>query len=247
MKIYSIASGSKGNATIIFNETTTILVDCGVSEKRLKNGLKNINKKLDDVDYVLFTHEHIDHVRGATIFSNQIEYCLKDTIDVPKGNQLELFKEYSFDSIKVMPLKTSHDAVNPCGYRFIDDENEVVYITDTGFLPEITKSYIRNANIYFFESNHDIKMLLQSRRPDVLKERILSYHGHLSNEQSAQYMCDVIGDKTTNILLAHMSEECNEHGVALNTYYDIFKRNSIDLATSKISVYTLNQWEDFLI
>jgi phosphoribosyl 1,2-cyclic phosphodiesterase len=241
LHLLTIGSGSKGNSTIIYNEDTTILIDCGVSKAKVVEGLSLISKKLKDIQCVFFTHNHIDHVRGIDIFDKNIEFACKGAVDLLESNELEVFKTYNFGSVLVMPLLTSHDAPSACGYRISDKESTLIYMTDTGFIPEESLQYMKDADLYFIESNHDISMLLDSHRPNVLKSRILSYKGHMSNEQSAEYMCDLIGPKTKEIILGHLSEECNSLGVALNTYYEIFRENKISI--DDVVIYPLRQWE----
>jgi len=241
MKMHVIASGSKGNASVIYNDTTVILVDMGITKIRLEEGLLEINKTIDDIDYVLFTHEHIDHIKGAVFFPKKKEYCRVGTLDVPLKNLLEIYREYRFKDIKVTVLLTSHDAISPCGFFFEDKTNNLVYLTDTGYIPDYTLKLITNKNYYFIEANHDVEMLLKSNRPKILKSRILSDVGHLSDEQSAKYMLLCVGDKTKGIMLAHLSEECNSPEIALKTYKDVFAEEGISL--KKISLTCAKQYE----
>lgn len=241
LHLLTIGSGSKGNSTIIYNDDTTILIDCGVSKTKIIEGLNLISKKFKDIQYVFFTHNHIDHVKGFDFFDKKIKFACKGAMDLLNNNELEVFNTYYFGTISLMPLLTSHDAPNACGYKISDKDNTIVYMTDTGFIPEISLKYMKNADIYFIESNHDISMLLDSKRPNILKTRILSYKGHMSNEQSAEYLCNLVGPKTKEIILGHISEECNSLGVALNTYYDIFQENNISL--EDIILYPLRQRE----
>lgn len=222
MHFLNIGSGSKGNATIIYNEDTTILVDVGVSKRRIVTALRTINRKLENVQFVLITHAHSDHVSNIDIFDPKIVYSVKnELVNHMDFNILEHFKEYDFNSIKVTVLLTSHDVMGSCGFLFKDNKNELVYITDTGYIPLSTLNVIKNKDIYIMESNHDINMLLESRRTNRLKERILSSVGHLSNDLCGQYLSEVIGEKTKAIFLAHLSEECNLDGIALDTVYSI--------------------------
>lgn len=222
MHFLNIGSGSKGNSTIIYNEETTILVDVGVSRRRIVTALKTINKKLSDVQYVLITHAHSDHISNIDIFPSNIVYSVENELrNHMDFNILEHFKEYRLNTISVIVLLTSHDVKGSCGFLFKDNKNELVYITDTGFIPLKTLNIIQNKDIYIIESNHDINMLLESRRTNRLKERILSSVGHLSNDLCAQYLAEVIGEKTKAIFLAHLSEECNLDGIAIDTVYSI--------------------------
>ena len=144
------------------------------------------------------------------------------------SNILENYKEYTFGSFKVIPLKTSHDAINPCGYIFEDKDEKLVYMTDTGKILKKSLALMNNADYYFIESNHDLDMLYNSGRPQSLINRIAGIKGHLSNEDSAYYMSGLIGPKTKKIMLAHLSEDCNTEKVTLETYRRVFKLKNVD-------------------
>lgn len=247
MKMHVIASGSKGNASIIYNDETVILVDMGITRIRLSEGLKEINKSIKDINYVFFTHEHSDHIKGAQYLPTKLFYSRAGTLPLIEDHELELFKEYYFNSIKIITLLTSHDATSPCGFLFKDKENSIVYLTDSGYIPDVTLKAIMNKDYYFIESNHDVEMLINSSRPEVLKKRILSDLGHLSNEQSAHYMTLLVGDKTKGIMLAHLSEECNTPEKAIETYRNIFDEEGLSLRNIKLSCAKQYESVDFII
>ena len=240
MRMHVISSGSKGNASLIYDNSTTILVDMGISLKRLIEGLNEINKDLDDIDFCLFTHEHSDHVKGASFIDKGLYFSRLGTIELKKGHNLEIFKKYHFGDIDVTPLLTSHDAIAPCGFLFEENNEKLVYLTDTGYIPETTLDCIHNCDYYFIESNYDEKMLFESSRPIFLKQRIAGEMGHLSNEQSATYMSELIGGKTKAIMLAHLSEECNKPEVALDTYKKVFKEKKVSF--KQVKCICAHQW-----
>ncbi|MBP5694230.1 MAG: hypothetical protein J6X03_02095 [Bacilli bacterium] len=126
------------------------------------------------------------------------------------------------------PLKTSHDAINPCGFLIENDGEKLIYMTDTGTIPKKSLKYMVNADYYFIESNHDLDMLNNSGRPRFLINRIAGSYGHLSNEDSAYYMSGLVGPKTKKIILAHLSEECNTEELALKTYKYIFELRKVN-------------------
>ncbi len=225
MKFINVGSGSKGNSTIIYNEETTILVDAGISKRRLVTALRTINRKLEDIRFVLLTHAHNDHVSNIDIFNPKIVYTVENELTNDSDfNIIEHFKEYKLNTINVTVLKTSHDVKGSSGFLFKDSKNELVYITDTGYIPLETLNIIKNKEIYIMESNHDISMLLNSARPIILKTRILSSVGHLSNDLCGKYLSEVVGDKTKAIFLAHLSEECNLDGIAIDTVYELITK-----------------------
>lgn len=227
IKMHIIASGSKGNCAIIYDENTKILVDLGITKARLVEGLNEINLSIEDIDFALFTHDHTDHISNEKILNSEKKYAIRWVLDLKEDNFLKLFKEYKFKSFNVIPLETSHDATASCGFLFKNGNEELVYITDTGVIPFSTLDYIMNKDYYFIECNHDIEMLLNSSRPTLLKERILSNRGHLSNEQCVYYLDKIIGNKTKKIILAHISEECNSTNKILKVFEEAASKNEI--------------------
>lgn len=227
MKMHVIASGSKGNASVIYNERCAILIDDGISLKRLNEGLHEINKTLNDINFVLVTHDHSDHIAGLKYILNKEIYCLLGVYKTKAKRYIELFEEYDFKDFKVTPIMTSHDATASCGFIFSEGEESLVYLTDSGMIPESTLKKINNADYYFIESNHDLEMLYNSDRPQILKDRIHGDFGHLSNEQCGEYLSMLIGPNTKKICLAHLSEECNSPEIARNTVSNIINNMGI--------------------
>lgn len=228
-----IASGSKGNATLIIYKQTVILIDMGIPFVRLEEGLAECDLSFDDLDGAIFTHNHSDHINGVKFLSPKIMYGLKGTLS-SLANVIELFVPFKIGDLEITPIKTSHDATNPCGFFIKGGDETLVYITDTGYFCEENLPLIKNPTYLILESNHDIQMELKTHRPYVLIQRILSDQGHLCNEDSAIAACEIIGDKTKEIVLAHLSEEANTPEVALEAYRKIFKHFNIDINNYKV-------------
>lgn len=220
MKIVVLASGSKGNSTYIEHNNTKILIDFGVSSNYVEKKLKDINVDPKEIDLILITHTHSDHIAGLNTFikkydttiliSPTMEEAIKDIIKNP--NLIYFKKEMNIDdNISIKIIKNSHDIDS---YGFIINE-KVVYITDTGYINSKHFKLIQNKEVYIIESNHDVEMLMKGRYPHYLKQRILSDKGHLSNEACGYYLSKVIGNKTKYIILAHLSEENNTSEKAL--------------------------------
>lgn len=241
MRYIVIESGSKGNATLVMNKGRILLIDMGISLKVLKSALADMNKKLLDIDALLLTHSHSDHICGVKYLDPLPIYCTNETYDSMNCVEIKPFKEFDVSCFKITPLKTSHDALNSVGFK-IECENEtLVYITDTGMIPSKTLKLINDADYYIIESNHNVKMLRKSKRPELLKLRILSDKGHLSNEDSAHYMTNLVGNKTKEITLAHLSEECNTPELAIEAYKKVFEKSKINL--DKINLRCAKQYE----
>ncbi|HHT67507.1 MAG TPA: MBL fold metallo-hydrolase [Erysipelotrichaceae bacterium] len=222
MYFHIIASGSKGNATIVASSNTAILIDMGISLMRLKKGLQEINLKVSDIKAAIFTHDHCDHISGIKHLSPKIMYALEGTLPSSLSHVLELNKPFFVGDLEITPFAVSHDAANPCGYLIKDKDESLVYMTDTGVFVHDNLSLIKNPTYLIIEANHDVKMLLNTDRTYELKNRIMSDVGHLCNEDSAMASISIIGDKTKEIVLAHLSEEANTPELALKAYEKIF-------------------------
>ena len=185
MRIDLLCSGSKGNSCLIRHEDTQLLIDCGSTKKYLMESFKKVGACVDDTNGVLISHAHSDHVSQLKHFKHLdvYSYCdLKDALDkhdvVP--NQKLIIKDLS-----IQFLGLSHDSPHTIGFVVESDKEKLVYVTDTGYVPNQIKPYIANADHYIFESNHDVDRLMHTNRPMFLKQRILSDNGHLNNEDSS--------------------------------------------------------------
>jgi len=241
MKYFIFSSGSKGNATLISSNGVNILIDLGISKTALSNHLERINHKLEDINLILLTHDHGDHTSGLHSMKNFDIYGGDKTFKSPKYHVLTPYKSFKYKDIDILPLEVSHDATNPLGFIISNDKDRLVYITDTGYMNEKNMKLASNATYYIFESNHDVEMLLKTHRPEDLKQRILSEFGHMSNIDSATYLCEMIGDKTKEIALAHISMEANTYPLAESTCISTLKKHNINI--SKLKIKTAKQFE----
>ena len=227
MKFIILASGSKGNSTLIISDKEElILIDAGISYKEIKEKINRYGYDINNIKHVLVTHEHDDHIKSINSFSNAKIYSLKD-ISVA-NNYLEKFQETSINGFNVIAIPLSHD-VKCCGYIVKDNKETLVYVTDTGYVNYKNIKYITNADYYIFESNHNVPMLMETKRPFFIKSRILGDEGHLSNEVASDTLCDIIGDNTKQIYLAHISQEANTKEKAINTLYSKAKERDVEL------------------
>lgn len=239
MKYIVIESGSKGNATLIEHQGRILLIDMGITLKSLKTALNTINKKLIDINALLLTHNHCDHTSGIKYLDPLPIYCTKGTYDSLNCIQIKPYATFEIECFKITPLSTSHDAINSVGYKIECGEETLIYMTDTGMIPEESLKLMHNADYYIMEANHNVKMLHQSNRPISLKLRILCDSGHLSNEDSAIYASELIGENTKEITLAHLSEECNTPELAIKAYKKVFSKCHIKV--DKILLRCANQ------
>ena len=239
-----IASGSKGNATLVFTKKNIFLIDLGIPAKKLEEELSLFNKTTKDIDALLITHDHADHYRGLKTVSPKKQYALYGTLPTSLSNVIEERTPFYIDEVKITPFMVSHDATNPCGFMIEDGEEKLVYMTDTGKYLSRNTSLIKNPDYLIIESNHDIKMLLRTNRPMEVKQRIMSDLGHLCNEDSAFATLEIIGDKTKEIVLAHLSEEANTPELALAAYQKVFKHRKVDI--NKYNVRCAKQWDHLI-
>ena len=235
MLVSVLASGSKGNSTLITTDRVKILIDAGKNQKYLETALNQINLSLKDIDYILITHTHADHTSALktivkshkpTIVLTELMY---QDLDYLKNyeNILLLTDNLELEDLVIENIKTSHDTSDSRGYIVTQGNSSVVQITDTGYLNQKYFKKLQNKTIYIFESNHNIELLMHGRYPKWLKARVSSDVGHLSNESSAFYLTKLIGENTKEIILAHLSEENNTPELALETLNNEFAENNI--------------------
>lgn len=224
MKIISLCSGSKGNCSILQHGKTTLMVDCGASQKYIRTRLSELKITLDQIDAVLITHDHSDHIRALKMCAGLPCFgCAPVDSLIP----LVPLEKKQFGDFWVTPLPLSHDAPNTVGYLFEAGTEKLVYMTDTGYVPKRLLKIIQNAEIYFIESNHDIELLMKTNRPQYIKARIYSDRGHLCNEDCAKVLRQIVGPSTREIILAHLSEEANDPHLAYQVVYDALKNHPL--------------------
>lgn len=248
MEFHVLASGSKGNATFIYENHCGILIDCGITRKQLLFKLKNLGFDESDITYVFLTHDHYDHNKNIHIFDQDKVFSARKNIDnLDDYHTLIPYEHRQFGVFDVLTLKTSHDASDPIGF-VISTKETLLYMTDTGYVSQKNRKYMLNLNYYIIESNHDIEMLMATKRPMFLKNRILNDLGHLNNEYSARLMSEMIGENTKEIVLAHLSQEANTPKKALETYQKIFTEQNIKFnhikAASQVDVVSGGCHED---
>ncbi|HFI0235769.1 TPA: MBL fold metallo-hydrolase [Streptococcus suis] len=220
---YSIlASGSSGNCFYLETDKKKLLVDAGLSGKKITSLLAEIDRKPEDLDAIFVTHEHSDHIHGIGVLARKYGldiYANKETwqametklgkIDVAQKHIFELGAMKTFGDLDIQSFGVSHDAANPQFYRFMKDNKSFVLLTDTGYVSDRMVGLVENADAYLIESNHDIEILRSGSYSWNLKQRILSDKGHLCNEDGADAMIRSLGHKTKKIYLGHLSKENN--------------------------------------
>ena len=246
MKLCVLASGSKGNSTYIESDQTKILIDIGMSCLYIEKALDSIDTRPREIQGILITHTHSDHINGLRVFLKKYHTTLYITEKIYKElksqfeieNYVIIDKEFTLGDLEIQIIKTSHDAEDSNGYIITDESSSLVYITDTGYINRKYHNQLTNKNYYVIESNHDIELLMNGSYPYHLKQRILGDRGHLSNKSCADYMAKFVGDNTKGVTLIHLSEENNRKEIAYSTFTSTLKENNKTVENIIISTQT---------
>ena len=242
MRICSIASGSSGNCIYIGSDSTHILIDCGISAKRIIRGLNDLGLEPSDLDAVLVTHEHSDHIKGLGIISRKFglpvytsEKTFKQTLRAPGIGEVDqsllqpVQADHTFEigDLEIHPFHISHDAADPLGFRVNNGKKSAAVATDMGTFDAYTVRQLLNLDTILLESNHDVNMLEVGRYPYPLKRRILSDRGHLSNEMAGGLLNEILHDNLQHVILGHLSAENNYPALAYETVcYEVTKADT---------------------
>ena len=222
--LHILASGSKGNATLVEGPDGIILVDCGLSRKRLLERARELGVSTDDIRAVLVTHEHSDHVSGISVFARRFDGPLFATASTVATRSylteipFELVSHsdaFELAGMQVQCFPTSHDVADPMCFRFSTAHDAVGYCTDTGVLTPAAKEALAGVRVLALESNHDPQMLKTGPYPGYLKARVGSAYGHLSNEQAAEALGELVGPNTEVVIGMHLSQENNRPSLAV--------------------------------
>ena len=243
LNVCVLASGSKGNSTYIASPNTKILIDMGMTCSYIVNKLKSLEVNPNEIDGILISHTHSDHIAGLKVFLKKYNptLYLTEKMYLDLKNQMTISsyiiidKEFNIKDLKITPVKTSHDASDSQGYIVENQGKTAAYITDTGYINQKNYQILTNKNVYIMESNHDITMLMEGKYPYHLKQRILGDYGHLSNHDSANYLSKFIGNETKHVFLAHLSEENNTPTLALTTLQEKLKEKNIEFDSISIA------------
>ncbi|MBQ6135220.1 MAG: MBL fold metallo-hydrolase [Bacilli bacterium] len=228
MKIKTIASGSKGNCTIVLCGDTNLIIDMGISYLTLKRSLEEDSLSFKDFSGILVTHNHNDHIKGLASLvknTNLDVYIPEEMYDglkeyVPYAKCQFIDDKFTINDVEIELIHTSHDAPSSVGFIIEHDHKSFVYVTDTGYINRKYLMKMVGKDAYLIESNHDEVMLMDGPYPRFLKERVISDKGHLSNNTTAKYLKKIIGDNTKNIILAHLSEKNNTEAKALEAVHN---------------------------
>ena len=239
-KFCSLSSGSSGNCQFIATDKVRILIDSGLSGKKVASFLESIDVKPDTIDCILVTHEHQDHTKGVGILSRRFNVpiyangktwtSMKAGLGKIDENNIKEFKTdegFELKDLGILPFKVSHDSIEPVGFAFYHKNKKISYVTDTGYVDLDVKNRIKNSNLLIIESNHDVNMLKVGKYPWFLKKRILGEEGHLSNDDAGRLISEIMTGKEESILLAHLSKDNNFPELAYQSVANIIAEKGI--------------------
>lgn len=229
-----LSSGSKGNSTYIKAGKYSVLIDAGLSGKALERRMEALDLKIEDLNALLITHEHTDHIKGIGVLSRRYDipiYANDGTWSAAEANlgkiktkNCRVFTEdFMVGDLKFSPYDISHDAAQPVGYVCQAGNKKIVLATDIGVINKNIITKIKGADFFVLESNHDLEMLMTGKYPYYLKNRIKGEEGHLSNDETAALLPSLIKDNFPTVVLAHLSQENNNSKVAYITVKNALK------------------------
>lgn len=243
MKVSILGSGSGGNSIFVESSGVKLLVDAGFSCKKIEEKLNSINENLKDIDALLITHEHSDHIQGAGIISRKFDIPIYITAESYNAGEkklgkiaeknLKIIQGKSFtlkNSLKVLPFDVMHDAERTVGYRIESECGKRMAIsTDIGYVNNIVRENFKDIDIMIIESNYDYNMLMTCNYPWELKHRVKGRNGHLSNNDAAKFIKEMYTDRLKKVYLAHISKDSNNYELAKRTVENELINNRIKL------------------
>ena len=245
----SLYSGSSGNSLLVETENTKLLIDAGVSSKKIETALNNLNIDPSSINGILITHEHSDHVQGLGTFAKKFDLSVfvnQKTLDampkqkekIPEKNikKFTIEEKFEIGDMKIKPFAIPHDAANPCGFNVFKDNKKISIATDIGHMTNGILKNLEDSIFVLLESNYDPEVLKFSRYPYPLKSRIAGPNGHLSNELAGKTISHLLGSGLEQAMLGHLSKESNFPELAYKTVVDEIISSNYSKNSLKLSV-----------
>jgi phosphoribosyl 1,2-cyclic phosphodiesterase len=238
-----LASGSKGNSVFFSNGKTKLLIDAGISLRQLEKRLNDIDQRIEEIDAIFITHEHMDHIAGLKVISSKFNIPIVCNSQTAKGIYQNLhirpfFKIFTteeifqFEDMEVHPFSIQHDTFDPVAFCIKWNDIKVAFCTDLGFVTTHVKKSLENCNYIYIEANHQPSLVYSCSRPEIYKQRVLGRQGHLSNEQCVGLLSYICHPNLKQVCLAHLSQECNSEELAYKIIKDGMKDKSESLEIS---------------
>jgi phosphoribosyl 1,2-cyclic phosphodiesterase len=235
-----LASGSKGNSIFLGTNKTKILIDAGLSGKATQAKLAEIGVDIKEIEAILITHEHVDHIQGLRVlaykygipvFANhETAKGIVDAFhDCPKFKIFSTGETFHFKDLEIHPFSIQHDTLDPVAFTVKVDGLKLGFCTDLGFVTSLVKTHLKHCDYLYVEANHEPDMVHASSRPMIYKQRVLGRSGHLSNEACGNLLTDVAHSGLKHVHLAHLSQECNSPEKALSVIRGILENHGINL------------------
>lgn len=234
-KFCPLASGSKGNAIYVEGEETKILIDAGISFKALTERLGQINVDIGEIDAILVTHEHGDHIRGLEktastlnipVFANSetAKAIMQEMRNRPRFKIFSTGEAFEFGDMEIHPFSIQHDTLDPVAFTIRIGEVKFGICTDLGFATTLVRAHLLKCDYLYIEANHEPSMVYACNRPMIYKQRVLGRQGHLSNDAAAELIQEIDHPGLKHVYLAHLSSECNNPELALQRVQEKVKR-----------------------
>ena len=245
----SLYSGSSGNCLFVETDNTKLLIDAGVSLKKIEEGLNNMNIDPSSLDGILVTHEHSDHIKSLGSLSKKFDlpvFANQETFDaMPKQvekmsdkniNKFNVNEKFCINDLEINPFSIHHDAANPCGFNFLNNDKKISIATDIGHMDNEILKKLEGSSFILLESNYDPEVLKYTKYPFLLKQRIAGPKGHLSNNMAGKVINYLINNGLNTAMLGHLSKESNFPALAYQTVADEIISSGTDISKINLSV-----------
>ena len=245
----SLYSGSSGNCLFVETDNTKLLIDAGVSLKKIEEGLNNMNIDPSSLDGILVTHEHSDHIKSLGSLSKKFDlpvFANRQTFDaMPKQiekisdkniNKFNVNEKFCINDLEINPFSIHHDAANPCGFNFLNSDKKISIATDIGHMDNEILKKLEGSSFILLESNYDPEVLKYTKYPFLLKQRIAGPNGHLSNNMAGKVINYLINNGLNTAMLGHLSKESNFPALAYQTVADEIISSGTDISKINLSV-----------
>ena len=255
----SLYSGSSGNSSLVQSDNVKLLVDAGVSCRKIENALKDLDISPNELDGILITHEHTDHVQGlgtlvkkfdVPVFVNEktLDAMPKQKDKIPEDNinLFEISDYFEIKDLKIKPFKIPHDAANPCGFNIFNKDKKISIATDIGDINKDILKHLEDSRFILLESNYDPKVLMCSPYPYALKQRIASSTGHLSNSKAGKTISYLLKSGLKTAMLGHLSKNSNFPELAYKTVVEELISSNYDENSLRLSVASRDSYSDII-